>query len=344
MPVGRAETVALPPLPSGAHVFPRLADGQDVPPDLRWDSPAYESVQPWLLTFEDALVHSEAGIVCLGDAVVSDTLQQTAPEQQGYVDAGEDIVLPGDDAGRLAGAWLNLLGGNYRNYYHWTLDGLGRLATGAGDAPGVLAPAGLDTVRQDGLARAGALRGRALRAVGAETILVERLVTPWTMTGFHRPHPALRPFFARLRDAAPAPPGPPRLYIDRRPADRRPGAHRRLVNEDAVAAALAPLGFVPVQLERLSLAGQVGLFAGAEAIVAPHGAGLANLVYARPGCALVELHMDAWRTWCFRTLSAAMGLRYDALAGRQTGFDGPTRLWQAPETHVAAAAAQALGG
>ena len=164
--------------------------------------------------------------------------------------------------------------------------------------------------------------------------------------GYHYPHPMLRPYFHRLRDiGAIARPDFPRLvYIDRRANDRRPGANRCLLNEDEVIAALSRLGFVPVQLEGLSFGEQIGLFANAEAIVAPHGAGLANIVYARPGCRLVELHMDSRVIWCFRTLSAVFGLAYDAVVGREivtASGPGSTRFWAVPVVHVVAAVASA---
>lgn len=69
------------------------------------------------------------------------------------------------------------------------------------------------------------------------------------------------------------------------------GAHvvRRLENEDAVAAALATRGFIPVVAEKLSFAEQVELFSHAEMIAGPHGAGLTNIVHAPQQATLIEL-------------------------------------------------------
>src|SRR5690606_35129701 len=44
--------------------------------------------------------------------------------------------------------------------------------------------------------------------------------------------------------------------------------------------ALEPLGFVRTRLESLPVEEQISLFHDAEFVVAPHGAGLANLLYA----------------------------------------------------------------
>ena len=106
-------------------------------------------------------------------------------------------------------------------------------------------------------------------------------------------------------------------------------------------ATLARLGFVPVRLEAMSLDAQIALFAGADAIVAPHGAGLANLVYARPQTVIVELHMDTWINWCFRHIAAVGALRYDAVIGRAEPAPG-TRIWSVPLLHLAAAVDLAL--
>jgi capsular polysaccharide biosynthesis protein len=77
---------------------------------------------------------------------------------------------------------------------------------------------------------------------------------------------------------------PLRLFISRGKASRR-----RIVNEDAVMEMLAPLGFQAIFLEDLSIAETARMIASASHIIAPHGAGLANLVFARAGTRVMEL-------------------------------------------------------
>ena len=93
-----------------------------------------------------------------------------------------------------------------------------------------------------------------------------------------------RKMLAALPPEAPdAPAFSPRVFISRRQA-----LARRIANEEEVLRVLAPLGFAAYALEAMSFADQVRLFAQAEFIVAPHGAGLMNLTFAgRPG--VVEL-------------------------------------------------------
>jgi len=65
---------------------------------------------------------------------------------------------------------------------------------------------------------------------------------------------------------------------------------RRLLNQDEVAAVLqARLGFEAVDPAALTLDEQVQAFRGASVIVGPHGAGLANAVFAARPRLLVEL-------------------------------------------------------
>jgi capsular polysaccharide biosynthesis protein len=77
---------------------------------------------------------------------------------------------------------------------------------------------------------------------------------------------------------------PLRLFISRAKAGRR-----RILNEDAVMELLAPLGFQAICLEDLSIPETAQMIARASHIIAPHGAGLANLVFARAGTRVLEL-------------------------------------------------------
>jgi capsular polysaccharide biosynthesis protein len=104
--------------------------------------------------------------------------------------------------------------------------------------------------------------------------------------------------------------GPEKIYLSRRDVQRR-----RLVNEPEIAAQLASRGFVSVQLEQLTVAAQAKLFANARCVVAPHGAGLANLVFAAPGTRVVELFHPDVLTPCYQNLAVAGGLQYAAITG-----------------------------
>jgi hypothetical protein len=75
-----------------------------------------------------------------------------------------------------------------------------------------------------------------------------------------------------------------RIYISRKLAN-----YRKVANEAEFWPSLQRLGFTEVCLEHYSVEQQIDLFASAEAIVAPHGAGLSNIVFAQPGSKLIEI-------------------------------------------------------
>jgi capsular polysaccharide biosynthesis protein len=75
-----------------------------------------------------------------------------------------------------------------------------------------------------------------------------------------------------------------RLYISRRLALRR-----RILNEDELQPILRAYGFEIVETELLSFRQQIDLLSEAEAVVALHGAGLSNIVFAPKGCKVVEI-------------------------------------------------------
>lgn len=77
---------------------------------------------------------------------------------------------------------------------------------------------------------------------------------------------------------------PRKVYI-RRGAVR----WRQAVNEEDIVAALQKNGFSCISLEGMSLDEQASIFASAEVIVAPHGAALANLVFAQEGVRVIEI-------------------------------------------------------
>jgi capsular polysaccharide biosynthesis protein len=107
---------------------------------------------------------------------------------------------------------------------------------------------------------------------------------------------------------------PERIYISRALAQRR-----HVANESALMAALAERGFTSVQLERLSWAEQITLFRGAKIVVAPHGAGLANLIFSRPGTRVIECFSHNYVNSCFAQLAEACGLDYTPLVVPEEG-------------------------
>ncbi len=101
-----------------------------------------------------------------------------------------------------------------------------------------------------------------------------------------------------------------RIYLSRRSAKRR-----RILNEAALVSFLKSYGFIEVQTDHMSVLDQVRLFNNAEIVVAPHGAGLTNLVFCQPQTKVVELFSPQYVNGCFWTLCEQVGLCYYYLIG-----------------------------
>lgn len=213
--------------------------------------------------------------------------------------------------------------GAHHNYYHWLAEALPRLELY--ERCGVpidrfYAPT-RHRFQRESLALLGIPADRILRATPGAHYRPACLVASSFRTGMTRG--TIDFLHERLTAALPT-----RAFTRRRIfIARRGGGARRIVNEAEVVAALAPLGFVPLHLERLSVAAQIAAFRDAECVVGPHGAGLTNLVFCGRGTRVVEIGTP-YRPWtCFREIAHHRGLDYHlhlASPARVRHFDPAT--------------------
>ncbi|BDG70201.1 hypothetical protein Rmf_01300 [Roseomonas fluvialis] len=119
--------------------------------------------------------------------------------------------------------------------------------------------------------------------------------------------------FERMVDravaAVPDLPQGDRIFITRADSARRPA-----LNEKMLAAALTQRGYRAVALGAMSLVAQIATIRRARHIVALHGAGLTHLIFAQPGCRVIEIFpasigMEASRMAMMR-LSRVFGHRH----------------------------------
>ncbi len=151
-----------------------------------------------------------------------------------------------------------------------------------------------------------------LLAVG-QVLHARRLV----LVACDRFHPAL---LDRARSVlAPATTSPARRIL----ISRRAARGRTLIGEDALLPLLAAHGIAPVVMEELEFAAQVALMAQAEVVVAPHGAGLTNMLFCRPGAHIVEIADPTYPNPNFYAMAAALGLTYTLVAGEGVGDGHP---------------------
>ncbi|WP_237213207.1 glycosyltransferase family 61 protein [Falsiroseomonas oryziterrae] len=131
-------------------------------------------------------------------------------------------------------------------------------------------------------------------------------------------HPTVRTGFARIaaealrrcaRLTARESTWPRRIYVSRQGATRR-----RITNGEEAERVLVARGFEAVQLEQLDIFEQAALFAEAEAVVAVHGAGLANLLFNDGRARVLELYPAGAPQYHFALCAAAQGCIYVPLA------------------------------
>lgn len=98
--------------------------------------------------------------------------------------------------------------------------------------------------------------------------------------------------------------GARKIYLSRSLSGRGPE------NEKEIEAAVSKMGFAIVHAEKISVAEQADLFSGVEFIIAPHGAGLSNLLYTQPGTKLIEIFDKAYLFGAFYLRSANNRMPY----------------------------------
>lgn len=119
-----------------------------------------------------------------------------------------------------------------------------------------------------------------------------------------------------------------RLYISRSRA-----RFRTLLNEDALLPMLLSYGFERVFMEELSFEEQIEVMRSAQAVVAPHGAGLTNIMFCAEGTHIVEIASPDFPNPNFYAVAAAMGQRYYWVGASEHGDVEPLQrnLMVAPE-------------
>ncbi|CAH0148669.1 DUF563 domain-containing protein [Roseomonas sp. CECT 9278] len=200
------------------------------------------------------------------------------------------------------------------NLYHWFAEWLPSLAWRLNDAAGTLpillsdrAPVFVEESLD--LADAGA----APRIAVGDALFVEELFVGGRNLSFLVHGAAYGGLLERIAARAeamadPAMAGGP-VYVSRRDSPKRP-----MGEEAALEAALVERGFDCLLFAQMTLADKIARLRRAPRVVAPHGAGLALLLAARPGTQVVEV-IPATRAAitlrsCFAMISRIVGHRH----------------------------------
>lgn len=247
----------------------------------------------------------DAGIVLTpdGSTVISDLTRNFGYRGDGrhWLQNYRWMGPPTPVAGRTAVVAVNL----GKGYAHWLLEEFPRwLSLRADDAENVIAHD-----RASFIGEICALAGFKQRVVSATRHghwVCETLVIPPVVTMDERTVNTVTAF--AFGQKLPASGFGEKLYITRENA-----ARRRVSNESELWAQLESRGFVKLSLEALSWREQVAAFAAARVVVAPHGAGLANVVFCRPGTRVVEFFNRSYVNPCFEQWAHAARLDYRAV-------------------------------
>jgi hypothetical protein len=219
-----------------------------------------------------------------------------------------------------SGAMLTLLStvAGKPNYYHWWIDTLPRLAVAEAAEIRhfrVIVPEGLEEWQRESLERLGVSSDR-WEPFGDDHWQVESLLVPSLLgySGMVRPWAVgwLRRKIGLPKSAA----GKRRIYLRR-------GKHecRQVANEAELMPILKSYKFEVQETQGMSLAEQLKLFSGAQAVVSIHGAGLTNLLFAPSKARVVEFMSPhpAYTNTCYYSLASAVGHRYAVIFGEHPG-------------------------
>jgi len=101
-----------------------------------------------------------------------------------------------------------------------------------------------------------------------------------------------------------------KIYISRSKAN-----YRRIINEKEVIELIRNFGFSVYDLETLSAEEQIHLFNNADTIIAPHGAGIVNIVYCSKKFSFLEIFPENYFDSSFRILAQLLDCDYNFLIG-----------------------------
>ncbi|WP_259065421.1 glycosyltransferase family 61 protein [Mucilaginibacter sp. X4EP1] len=222
------------------------------------------------------------------------------------------LIAPEDLSGLTA--VLAASGGTV--YYHWMFDILPRISflkqTGEFDKiDHFIINAIPNKYQTETLERAGIDAAKIIRSnnhwdfhIKAENLLVPSLVSPMDCPSLEACL-YLRQLYAKEIENAGA---SAKIYIQRL-------SGRKVINEEELLDYLRVLNFKVINPEKLSVAEQAGIFSNADMVIGPHGAGLTNIVFCKPGTIVVDLFAPEWVNPCYWIIAEHLDLKYGYLAG-----------------------------
>jgi capsular polysaccharide biosynthesis protein len=204
-------------------------------------------------------------------------------------------------------------------WYHWVSESLPRLQllqSSLGALDGLFVPADVEPQLIESLEAMGVLRQQLIPLAMGSHFQPQALLAPRYCAGLNIPHWVPR----FLQEAIGLNPDIPlvsgrKLYISRADAGKR-----RVLNEEQLLPLLEAAGFTIIRLREHSFLEQARLFHEASWVIGPHGAGLVNVLYSRPGVQIIELSpCSSAGPGLFHSASTCVGGTYWWLPGQPQG-------------------------
>ncbi len=178
--------------------------------------------------------------------------------------------------------------GTGHNFFHFMVDALPRIGLLHESFPGLQPDAWVvdhGARYQHDLLEAAGVTGRLVEPGPGMALRADRLLVP----SLPNASTLLAPesvAWLRQQYAPPADPAlPDRIYVTRGSTPNT----RRVVHEPEIVARLQRRGFEVLDPTQHPIREQIARYAAAQVVVAPHGAALTNLAFARPGVRVLEL-------------------------------------------------------
>lgn len=298
----------------------------------------YSIPQPYVCVYEQArLLGSDDPLAVtrhgrpiqeVARGISFDVLRQVrkATTDCGWFDTGAHLLdneRPASPAGRIGSAVPFTRQKPEINYYHWLTEQLPRLRgveayiDATGEVPGILVESDPPAWVSELLDLSGIPDDRRIEWTRKRAD-IDRLVVPkYTRKANPGPYEPSRADLSwvreRLRGAVPGDVSRDRsrLFVTRSDADTR-----RLENREAVGGMLRRHGFESITPTEYSVAEQIQLFRDADVIVGPHGAGLANILFAE-SATVVELFPSYYLPGYYYVIAELFGFEYRHLVGSE---------------------------
>jgi tetratricopeptide (TPR) repeat protein len=282
-----------------------------------------------LYRLRNHVCHSEEWVI-YNDKHLFPNLMVTGTSGQVIYDEIDSVYLNRADIDHLHLDGSYILLGGAENYYHWWIDFLPRIGI-LREFPElkdhkILILNSLNSDQLATLAKVGISEDRLVKIRRNYMITCDELIVP-SLTG-RRLSPSGTPEWMQpmvndwaihwLREEfadwlVPIPNMPKRIFISRTNA-----RFRRCINEAEIYAIAQRYGFMTLENEHMSYQEQMAVYAGAEIVMGPHGAGFTNMLFAPETATAIEMFPKRRAASFYREMCEQIGQRYIKFDGAIT--------------------------